>query len=148
VNFLNGKVSMKSGKRFVAGLIWIYSLSAFAMMGCDITVESSLRGSGVKKAETREVASFSEIEVGSAIQLDMTIGPANSLVVTSDENILPHVTTVVANDRLKVYVDTSYSTDLNVKVKVTTPMLRTLPGERRLKIDIDGRRGRPISIGP
>ena len=119
---------MKSQKRFVNRPIWVCSLLAIALAGCDITVGPSLRGSGVAKTETREVAPFSEIEVGSAIRLDATIGPANSLVVTSDDNILPHVTTVVADDRLKVYVDTSYSTELGVEVKVTVPALRSLHG--------------------
>ena len=75
------------------------------LAGCDIASGPSLRGSGVAKTETRAVGDFSEIEVANAIRLDATVGPATSLVLTTDDNILPHVKTVVSGERLRIYVD-------------------------------------------
>ena len=98
----------------------------------------SLRGSGVAKTETRTVGPFTEIDVGGGIQLEAAIGPATSLIVTADENILPHLKTDVAGDRLTIYVDASYSTNLGVDVKATTPSLRALHGSGASKTTLTG----------
>ena len=77
-----------------------------------------LVGSNNAETEAREVEGFAEISVGGAIKLDVTIGPAISISVTADDNILPHVKTEVSGDRLKIYVDESYSSKLGVKVQL------------------------------
>jgi hypothetical protein len=98
----------------------------------------SLRGSGVAKTETREVAPYSEIEVGNAIQLDVTVGGASEVIVTADDNILPVVRTEVSGDRLKIYLDASTSTDIGVRVQATTPKLNVLVGSGASKITATG----------
>ena len=87
-----------------------------------------LKGSGVAKTEERAVDAFSEILVEGPIELELTVGPTASVVVTADDNILPHVVTDVAGDRLRISVDASYSTSLGVKVKATTPALTRTAG--------------------
>ena len=119
---------MNSLNRFPVGSAYACCLLAVLSTGCNITIGPSLRGSGVAKTESREVAQFSEIEVGSAIQLDVTVGEPTSLVVTADDNVLPSVRTEVVGDRLKIYLDTSLSTNIGVQVKASTPELKSLVG--------------------
>jgi hypothetical protein len=104
------------------------SLLAALATGCTFNVSSGpqLKGSGVSKTEERAVGGFTQIEVAGAIQLEVTVGPATSVVVTTDDNILPHVVTQSSGDRLRIAIDASYSTSLGVKVKATTPNLAML----------------------
>jgi hypothetical protein len=121
-------------------------LLAVLLAGCNVTIGPSLRGSGVAKTETREVAPFSEIEVGSAIQLDVVVGDPTDLVVTADDNVLPLVRTEVTGDRLKIYLDTSLSTNIGVQVKAATPELKALVASGASKVNATGITGEKFQI--
>jgi hypothetical protein len=100
--------------------------------------------------ETRSVSTFNQIEVSHAIQLDVQIGPTTSVEITTDDNLMPHVKTSVAGNRLKVMMDTNTSTRIGVRVKVTTPELTALSGSgatsstvasleaKRFRLDLSG----------
>ena len=98
------------------------------------------------KTETRAAIAFSKIDVGSNIELNASVGPATSLMVTADDNILPHIQTSVVGDRLKIYVDVSYSTDLGVKVQATAPALRVLQGSGASKTTLTGVAGEQFQL--
>lgn len=67
------------------------------------------QGSGNLVTETRDVASFSSIDVGNALDLDVTIDPnaAQSVVVTFDENLIDKVLTRVSGDTLVLEIEGS-----------------------------------------
>ena len=114
-----------------------FTLAAFGMSllsvftpGCNrFGGPPTIRGSGVAKTEVRQVGDFSGIEVGGNVELEVKVGPAASLEVTTDDNLLPHVHTKMAGDRLSIYTEGSYWTKLGVKVAVSTPTLRSLTAE-------------------
>ena len=137
---------MISLNRFPVSSAYACCLLAVLATGCNITIGPAPCGSGVAKTETREVAQFSEIEVGSAIQLDVTVGEPTSLVVTADDNVLPLVRTEVAGDRLKIYLDTSLSTNIGVQVKASTPALKSLVGSDATKINATGVTGEKYQV--
>jgi hypothetical protein len=116
------------------------------LSGCNIVIGPSLRGSGVAKTESRDVGQFSEIEVGNAIQLDVTVGEPAEITVTADDNILPLVKTIVDGDRLTIYVDASFSTDLGVQVKASTPELTVLEGSGASRITAGRVAGETFSL--
>ena len=76
----------------------------------------------------RDVEEFKEISAGGSTRVDVTVGPEMSIQVTADDNILPHVRTDVSKERLKIYVDESYSSNVGVDVKITVPELRWIRG--------------------
>jgi hypothetical protein len=90
--------------------------------------QPQIQGSGVAKTEARTVADFTDVDVNTAIHLELAVGAATSLVVTADDNILPHIITEVAGGTLKIHIDASTSTRLGVKVKATTPALNAFQG--------------------
>jgi hypothetical protein len=132
---------MFSPQRFPAGLI-AACLLPLILSGC----MAQVRGSGVPKTEKRDVADFTEVEVSGAVQLDLTVGPATSLEVTADDNIVPHVVTDVKGGRLKVYVDASTSTSLGVKVKATAPALNAFDGSGATKTTLTGVKGKQFKL--
>jgi Putative auto-transporter adhesin, head GIN domain len=87
---------------------------------------NAVHGSGTAKSETRAVAPFSKIDLNGSPDVDVTVGPANSVEVTADDNLLPMIETTVSGETLKIGSKGSYSTSLGVKIKITAPSLDAL----------------------
>lgn len=87
---------------------------------------STTRGSGVPATETRELASFSGIELSGSNNVNVTVGGAQKVVVSADDNLLHHITTVVRNGRLVIDDTGSFSTSAPMRVDVTVPSVDTL----------------------
>src|SRR3954470_7777254 len=105
-------------------------LSLALLSGCMVAMPGgpAVTGSGVAKTETRTVTDFTEVEVGNAIHLDLTVGASPGVEVTADDNLLPHVITEVTAGRLKVSTDASTTTKIGITVKATTPTLKAVEG--------------------
>ncbi len=84
---------------------------------------NAIHGSGNAKTESRAVASFSKIDMTGSPEVEVTVGPAASVVLTTDDNLLPIIETTVDGETLKIGSKRSYSTSLGVKVKITVPAL-------------------------
>jgi hypothetical protein len=93
---------------------------AATSVGCDLT---GTRGEGPVKAETRNIAAFSRIETSAGIGTSVQIGPAGTIEVRAQENILPNIVTEVANGTLRLHSAHSYTTSEKVEVVITTPSL-------------------------
>jgi hypothetical protein len=141
---------MNTQKRFAIGSVDACGLLAALVLvvsvGCNFSFGPALRGSGVAKTESREVTGYSAIEVGNAIEVEATIAPTTDLVVTGDDNILHHLKTEVVGDTLKIYADTSYSSDLEIKVTVAVPVLKELSGSGASRTKLTGATGDHFSL--
>jgi len=84
---------------------------------------NAIHGSGVSKTESRAVGSFSKIDLSGSPDVEVAVGPATSVSVTTDDNILPIVETTVGGDTLSIDSKGSYNTSLGVKVNITVPTL-------------------------
>jgi len=80
-------------------------------------------GDGPVTSESRTVAPFTAIEVGSGIGLVVTIGPAGPIEVQAQANILPIIATDVQADTLMIHGTESFTATSPVQVRVTTPSL-------------------------
>ena len=89
-----------------------------ALAGCQ-----GLPGSGTSKTETRQLPSFSSIEVGGACTLDVTVGKPQSVEISGDDNILPLITTEVRGDRLMVRTEKPVNPQLPLRLAVSVPRL-------------------------
>jgi Putative auto-transporter adhesin, head GIN domain len=112
------------------GLATVSVLVLSSISGCAFRGGSfsAIEGSGVSKTETRKVDSFSEIDVGNALRLQVQIGDKTTLEITGDDNLVPLVKTKVNGDKLEIGFDGSYSSKMGISVKVTTPKLTALSG--------------------
>lgn len=98
------------------------SLICLLAVGCNW---KGIRGNGVIKSDVRTVAAFSKIDAGGYYQLEWQPGPP-SLTVTTDENLLNHVTTRVEGEQLKIGLDGAIAPSEGIKVVVTSPELTTV----------------------
>jgi hypothetical protein len=115
------------------------------LAGCHLD-QIPIKGSGVAKTETRKLSHFEEVEVRNAIQLELTVGPATSFEITTDDNLLPHVKTEVVGKQLRIFTDRSTTTNLGMKVKVTTPTLKALDGSGATAITVTGAKAEKFSV--
>lgn len=81
-------------------------------------------GSGDATTEDRTGANFRAVSVGAGINVVIAIGPATSVKLTAQPNLLPLIRTAVTNDQLVVTVDApGFSTQKTVTLNVTVPRL-------------------------
>ncbi len=91
------------------------------------------RGSGDLASETRDLKPFSRIELDGSIDLHITLGEDQSVVVEGDDNLLDNVyTEVTSRGELKVGVEEPYRSRRGLLVEIT------LPGLERVEIDGSG----------
>jgi hypothetical protein len=104
------------GLRAVAVLA-VAALAAVAV-GC-----TGVRGAGQATTETRQVATFSRIDVSYGIDVVVAIGPAKPIEVRAQANILPLVTTSVDGGTLRVTASRELDPLAGVTVSMTVPAL-------------------------
>ena len=83
----------------------------FTLVGCGVV------GDGQLRTESRTLAAFSRLEVSSAIQVVATSG-TRGLTITAENNVLPHVETLVQNDALIVRMQPLFQATLTLPIRV------------------------------
>jgi hypothetical protein len=122
----------------------VLCLAAVSLNDCN---PNAVHGSGISKTETRNVASFSKIELSGSPDVEVTVGPAVSVSVTGDDNVLPLIETTVSGDTLSIDSKSSYSTSLGVKVKITAPTIEGVSVSGSGDIRVTGLKGDAMDTG-
>jgi hypothetical protein len=86
----------------------------------------AIDGSGRIASETRTVQEFDRITIGGAFDVEVTVGPAVSVTLTGDDNLLPLVGTEVRGATLHVEPERDLDPTDDIHVRITTPRLRGL----------------------
>jgi hypothetical protein len=89
-----------------------------------------VRGSGIEKTETREVAAFEEIELRGAGTMDVVVGSSDPLTITTDDNLLPLIDTRVEDGLLVIAPSES--------INPQTPPVISLGAPRLVRIRVSG----------
>jgi hypothetical protein len=92
-------------------------------IGHSAMVKRTNRGSGTPRTETRPVGDFIGLDLSGATQAEVTVGPAPSLKIETDENLLPLVATEVRGSTLHIYFTAPVSTKHGLRAWITTPRL-------------------------
>ena len=113
-------------------------IGAAALAGCAIIVapgegDVSLRtafgkdavvGDGKVMLEKRTVAaSLTELDMSGPLQVEVRVGPAPSLQVEADGNLLPLIRTETGGHALRVWVQGAVRTNNSLRIIYTTPQL-------------------------
>ena len=81
------------------------------------------KGDGKPKEESRTVAEFDKIVVGSAFQVEAKEGKLEPIKVSADSNLLTHIKSEVKDGTLRVWIDGSISTETPLKLTLSTPTI-------------------------
>jgi hypothetical protein len=91
--------------------------------GCVVNIQDSITGNGKVVSQTREVSEFSGIKVGSGIDVFLTQGETQSIVVEADENLQEWIKTDVTGNILNIYTEKSFRLAKVKKVMITCKTL-------------------------
>jgi hypothetical protein len=104
------------------------ALVAVLLVGC-ISVPGSgpaVVGQGPVVTEDRQVQAFTTVEIKNGIKLELSVGDTTSVQVMAQQNIVPLISTTVANGRLTAQTTGSVVTTQPLVVHVVTPSLNAL----------------------
>jgi hypothetical protein len=103
-------------------------------------------GSGAVVRDSRAVPAFHRITSNGSADIHVTVGPAQSLVVEGQQNIVDVIDTSVQDGTLTVGSRKSYTTQKDVTVYVTVPNLDALTLHGSSSAKIDGARGGNLDV--
>jgi hypothetical protein len=104
-------------KKIIFFLLLFFTILSLA---CSISGNShqEVKGSGSLISETRPVSGFSSVELASSAEVSIRIGESETVVVKTDDNILPYIRTTVRGDTLII--------DTNPGVSVNTDLIQVV----------------------
>lgn len=106
----------------------------------------SVDGNGVPARDERAIAAVRGLEVNGTITVDVRVGPATSLVVEADSNLLPYIRTEVRGDRLVIEKERAFRTDHPVRVTYTVPQLADVRHNGSGYLSVQGLNGGPLVV--
>jgi Putative auto-transporter adhesin, head GIN domain len=86
-------------------------------------VPNAIEGNGKIVTEDRTIGAITEVRIDGAFDVTVAVGPAPSLTLEGDENVLPIVKTEESGKLLRIFPDGSYSTRSPLKVRLSVPQL-------------------------
>ena len=108
-----------------------------------------LRGSGVEATETRELESFSAIEIDGGFILIVHVDPASKqrVELRGDDNIVPEVVTTVSDGELELTIDHwLVRPKINTTVEVWAPSLSKISVSGAADMRVDGLHGEHFEL--
>jgi hypothetical protein len=142
-------------------LVLSISLACAALGGCAIVVnpgsdgdvqvrtpfsKDGVEGNGVLAREQRTVGTVQGLEVSGPILVDVRVGPATSLQIEADGNVLPLIRTDVQGDKLVIEAERSYRSRNPVRVTYTVPRLTDLRNGGSGQLTVQGLNGTPLTV--
>ena len=102
----------------------IYMTFALLILSCS---KETIDGSGTLLSESRNVEYFTKVSSEGVFEVTITQGIQQSVEVTADNNIIPHIRTRVVNNELRLYLDNenNYS-NLTVQIGIVVTSLNGL----------------------
>ena len=96
------------------------------------------RGSGRMVTEQRDIGSFDRIESNIGADIMVSIGSAQSVSLTYDDNLIGYVTTKVRGRKLVIESSRSFSSSRDCQIKIVVPQLEEVSVGGSGKIEVVG----------
>jgi len=103
-------------------------------------------GDGQPASEQRPISPVASINADGAFALTLKIGPVPGLTIETDKNLLSIIKTDIANGRLHIFTDRSYSVAGRIKITVISPRVTDISASGSNQINGEGLIGGPLSI--
>jgi hypothetical protein len=97
-----------------------------------------LTGDGVAAKDSREVAPFSRISVGSKFYVEISVGKPSRLELEGDKNLLSHVTSRSVNGTLTLDTDVKVKPAMKLRARVGASNLDSAHATGAAVVDIQG----------
>jgi Putative auto-transporter adhesin, head GIN domain len=94
-------------------------------------------GSGNIISETRTVSDFDGITVWGSFEVEVKTGPATSVVVEADDNIIKYIKTSVSGNTLKIRTEDLHNySNVHMKIYITTPSLNNVKTSASAEVEV------------
>jgi carbon monoxide dehydrogenase subunit G len=104
----------------------LLALTVIAAVSSCHHARTRVQGSGNRKTETRELASFKAIDSEGAVDFDVTCQKPVSFSIEADDNILPLIQTDVRDGVLYLRTEKGYNSRAGIAVRITVPNLESI----------------------
>jgi hypothetical protein len=136
-------------------------VTAVAMAGCAIVVapndgdvslhtvfsKDAVVGDGKVVLERRPIsAALTQFDMSGPLQVEVRVGPAPSLQVEADSNLLPLIRTDASGPALRVWVEGNVRTNNSLRVIYTTPQLGQIRASGSGRLLASGFNGAPLTL--
>jgi hypothetical protein len=102
-----------------------------------------VEGNGNYTRDARTIGDLPRVAVDGSMQVDVRVGPAPSLVVEADSNLLPLIHTETKGDTLRISSERIHSRSL-VHIIYTVPRLSGLQSNGSGRVNVEGLNGAPL----
>ena len=124
----------------------LVSLCVLALIsGCQF-VSPGIQGSGIEVSELRSVEPFERVDLDGTSDVFISFGETQSVTVTTDDNLIQLVRTVVVGNQLRISTSGSYSTSLGIQIDIVVPRLIACELNGTGDIDISGYAGEELEL--
>ncbi|MES2758409.1 MAG: head GIN domain-containing protein [Pseudomonadota bacterium] len=130
-----------------------------ALSGCaiivtgndDVQVKSvfssdAVAGNGQQARDLRAISAASAIDVRGPLDVDLRVGPAPSLTVEADSNLLPMIRTEVVGGTLRMWVEGNVRSANGLRVTATMPALSQVTQSGSGRLTISELKGAPLAF--
>lgn len=119
--------------------------------GDDVQVRSvfnsnAVAGNGVLAHDVRQVGTVSGLDVSGPLEVNVRVGPATSLAIDADSNLLPLIRSEVSGGTLRLSVDGSVRSNNSLRVTYTTPSLTVLSASGSGRLTVNDLKGEPLDF--
>src|SRR5688572_20970058 len=135
---------MAGGQLMVKATLVLAGASALALL-----FTAAVPASAAERRETRAVSAFSEVEVGSALRAEISVGPEHKVEVIGDEALVPKVTTELRGDRLVVRMkEASWLRARELPLlRISAPKLRDVGASGASRVSATGLAAPQLTLG-
>jgi hypothetical protein len=107
---------------------------------------NAVQGNGQSAVEKRDVRNLDGIDINGPMQVEVRVGPAPSLQVEGDSNLLPLLRTDSAGGALRISVEGRIESSQPLRVIYTTPQLRQINSNGSGRLTVTGLSGGGLSL--
>lgn len=103
-------------------------------------------GNGVAARDQRAIGALPAISVSGSLPVEVRVGPAPSLVVEADSNLLPLIRTETEGDTLRIHSEKSLRSKTPLRIVYTTPRLAEVRASGATRVEVEGLNGAPLDV--
>ncbi len=108
--------------------------------------EDCINGSGIKKTELREVSAFKTVDIDGAFDVNIELNKPGRIEITGDDNILPHIITIVTKDGLFISSDKSICPKVPLIVNISNGDIESIDSDGANDITVSGMHNKHFAL--
>jgi hypothetical protein len=117
-----------------------------SVSACDVVeTRGRIEGSGVVVDDERSVSGFNSLVVSGSAQIEMTLAAAESLVISTDDNLLDLIESQVVGGRLEIDIDSDADPSQDVFISISAVEMESVTFNGSAELEMAGFEGQDFS---